>query len=52
VIQALGASDNLASFERPVVPLLVMAVVAIAVLILAHARLLNQEPGSTPSRVR
>jgi hypothetical protein len=41
VIQALGASGNLASFERPVVPLLVMAVVAITVLILAHTRLLN-----------
>jgi hypothetical protein len=52
VIQALDASGNLASFERPVVPLLVMAVVAIAVLILAHARLLSQEPGSMPSRVR
>ena len=52
VIQALDTSGILASFERPVVPLLVMAVVAIAVLILAHARLLNQEPGSTPSRVR
>jgi hypothetical protein len=52
VIQALDASGNLASFERPVVPVLVVAVVAIAVLILAHARLLNQGPGSTPSRVR
>ena len=52
VIQALGASDNLASFEHPVVPLLVMAVVAIAVLILAHVRLLKQEPGLPPSRVR
>lgn len=52
VIQALDTSGILASFEHPVVPLLVMAVVAIAVLILAHARLLNQEPGSTPSRVR
>src|SRR5918993_4452458 len=49
VIEALDTSGILASFERPVVPLLVMAVVAIAVLILAHARLLNQGPGSTPS---
>jgi len=52
VIEALDTSGILASFERPVVPLLAMAVVAIAALILAHARLLNQEPGSTPSRVR
>ena len=41
VIQALDDSGNLASFERPVVPLLVMAVVAIAVLILVHARLVK-----------
>lgn len=34
VIGALDTSGNLASFERPVVPLLVIAVVAIAVLIL------------------
>jgi Type II CAAX prenyl endopeptidase Rce1-like len=41
VIGALEASDNLASFERPVVPLLVMAVVAIAVLIALHAYLIS-----------
>ena len=52
VIGALDASGNLTSFERPVVPLLVMAVVTIAVLIMAHSRLLNQESGRTPSRVR
>ncbi len=52
VIGTLGTSSNLASFERPVVPLLVMAVVAIAVLVLAHARLLNQAPSSLLSRVR
>jgi hypothetical protein len=52
VIRALDASGNLATLERPVLPLLVMAVVAIAVLIVAHSRLLNQESGPTPSRVR
>jgi hypothetical protein len=52
VIRALDASGNLSNFERPVVPLLVMAVVAIAVLIIAHSRLLNQESGRTPSRIR
>jgi hypothetical protein len=48
VISALDASGNLASFERPVVPLLVMAVVTIAALIMAHSRLLNQESERTP----
>src|SRR5215218_8032561 len=52
VIRALDASGNLASFERPGVPLLVLAVVAIAVLIMVHTRWLNQESGPTPSRVR
>jgi hypothetical protein len=53
VIQALEASGNLASFERPVIPLLVMAVVAIALLIVAHIRVLkDQESGPRPSRVR
>ena len=51
-ISALDASGNLATFERPVVPLLVIAVVTIAALIMAHSRLLNQESGRTPSRVR
>lgn len=41
VIQALGTSGNLANFERPVVLLLVMVAVSIAMLILAHARLLK-----------
>src|SRR5215207_2275756 len=52
VISALDASGNLASFERPVGSLLVMAVVTIAALIMAHSRLLNQESERTPSRVR
>ena len=52
MISALDASGNLASFERPVGSLLVMAVVTIAALIMAHSRLLNQESERTPSRVR
>jgi hypothetical protein len=53
VIQALEASGNLVSFERPVIPLLVMAVVAIALLVVAHIRVLkDQESGPRPSRVR
>jgi hypothetical protein len=52
VIRALDASGSLASFERPVVPLLVMAVVAITLLILAHMRLLSAGAGAAPSRVR
>jgi hypothetical protein len=39
VIRALDASGDLPSFERPVVPLLVMAVVAITLLIVAHSAL-------------
>jgi hypothetical protein len=41
VISALDNSGNLASFERPVIPLLVMAVVAIAVLVAVHVLWLN-----------
>jgi hypothetical protein len=52
VIRALEASGNLVSFERRVIPLFVMAVVAIAVLIVAHARLVSHEVGETSSRVR
>lgn len=50
VIGALDASGNLASFERPVVPLFVMAVVAVAVLIAAHILWLNA--GAAPTRLR
>ena len=39
VIGALDASGNLTSFERPIIPLLVMAVVALALLIAAHVSL-------------
>jgi hypothetical protein len=52
VIGALDASGNLASFERPIVPLLVMAVIAIALLIAAHVLWLNSGAAPTPPRVR
>jgi hypothetical protein len=52
VIRALDASGNLATFERPVVPLLVIAVVAIAVVIAVHALWLNPGAAPTPPRVR
>ena len=43
VIQALEASGNLASFERPVPPLLVTAAVTIALLIAAHVLWLSRD---------
>ena len=52
VIGALKASDNLAVFERPILPLLVMAVVAIALLIALHVLWLNSGTAPTPPRVR
>jgi hypothetical protein len=52
VIRALDASGNLATFERPVVPLLVIAVVAIAVVTSMHALWLNPGAAPTPPRVR
>ncbi|MDQ3861916.1 MAG: hypothetical protein M3317_00120 [Actinomycetota bacterium] len=52
VIRALDASGNLSAFERPIVPLLVMAVVAVALLIIAQVSLINSGAASTPSRVR
>jgi hypothetical protein len=48
VIRALDTSGNLDSFERPVIPLLVMAVVAIAALIAVHVLWLNA--GATPTQ--
>ena len=51
VIQALDASGNLASFERPVIPLLVMAA-AIAVLITVHLLWLNVGATHSAPRVR
>lgn len=52
VIQALDASGNLASFERPVIPLLVMAAAAIAVLITVHLLWLNVGATHSAPRVR
>lgn len=52
VIRALDASGNLAIFERPVVPLLVMAVVAIGALIATQVLWLNAGASPTPPRVR
>ena|SRR5215210_532645 len=52
VIRALDTSGNLSSFERPIIPLLIMAVIAIAVLIAAHVLWLNAETAPTPPRVR
>ena len=46
----LDASGNLASFEHPVIPLLVMAAAAVAVLITVHMLWLNV--GATPSAPR
>jgi hypothetical protein len=52
VIGALDASGNLAVFERPIIPLLVMAVVAVALLIAAHMLWINSGAAPTPRRVR
>lgn len=52
VIGALEASGNLSAFERPLVPVLVMAVVAVAVLVAAHAFLINTGSAPRPPRVR
>lgn len=52
VIRALDTSGNLSVFERPIIPLLVMAVVAVALLVAAQVFLLNSGAAPTPSRVR
>jgi hypothetical protein len=52
VIRALDTSGNLSVFERPIVPLLVMAVIAIALLITGHVLWLNSGAAPTPPRVR
>ena len=41
VIRALESSGTLASYERPVIPLLVMALVSVVLLIAAHAYLIS-----------
>jgi hypothetical protein len=52
VIRALEASGNLSVFESPIIPLLVMAVTAVALLIAAHVLWLNSGAAPTPPRVR
>jgi hypothetical protein len=52
VIGALDASCNLTSFERPMISLLVMALIAVALLVAAHILWLNSEVAPTPRRVR
>jgi hypothetical protein len=50
VMRALEASGGLASFERPIVPLLVMGVVALALLVAAHVFWID--PGAAPASRR
>jgi hypothetical protein len=52
VIRALEASGNLSVFESLITPLLVMAVIAVALLIAAHVLWLNSGAAPTPPRVR
>ena len=52
VIRALESSGNLSVFERPIIPLLVMAVIAVALLVAAQVFLLNSGAAPTPPRVR
>ena len=52
VIRALETTGNLSVFERPIIPLLVMAVIAVALLIAAHVLWLNSGAAATPPGVR
>jgi hypothetical protein len=52
VLRKVEGRERLASFQRPAVTLLVMTVVALALLVLAHSRLLREEPEPTHSHVR
>jgi hypothetical protein len=52
VIRALDTSGNLSVFERPIIPLLVMAVIAVALLIAGHVLWINSGAVPTPPRVR
>jgi uncharacterized membrane protein (UPF0136 family) len=52
VIGALEASGNLSSFGHPIIPLLVMAVIAAALLIAAHVLWLNAGATPAPPRVK
>ena len=49
-MRALEASGNLSSFERPIVPLLVMAGIAVALLIAAHMFWINPRAAPTTAR--
>jgi hypothetical protein len=51
VIRALEASGNLSVFESPILPLWIMAVVAVALLIAAQVLLLGSGAAPTPRRV-
>src|SRR5215218_3330998 len=46
------AVQDLASFERPMIPVLIMAVVAVALLIAAHVFWINTEAAHSPPRAR
>jgi len=48
----LDTSGNLASFERPLIPALVTAAVAIAALIAVHVLWINTGGAPTPPQVR
>jgi hypothetical protein len=52
VIRALDTSGNLASFERPLIPALARAVIAVAALIAVHVLWINTGVAPTPPRVR
>ena len=52
VTRALESSGTLASFERPVIPILVMAGVAVVLLIAAHVLLVSRTPARPSSRTR
>jgi hypothetical protein len=52
VVRALDTSGSLSTFERPIIPLLVMAMIAVALLIAAHVLWLNSGAAPTPPRVR
>jgi hypothetical protein len=52
VLRTLDSSGNLSAFEHPIIPLWIMAVVAVALLIGAQILLLNSGAAPTPPRVR
>jgi membrane protease YdiL (CAAX protease family) len=52
VIRALEASGNLSAFESPILPLWIMAVVAVALLIAAQVLMLDSGTAPASPRVR